>query len=208
MEFGRLRLRRSILTLQTRPQGNRSAGFHFLRLKRSIKLRRPPAGAFVEWRRTPAVDRVQFLFKLKYLLDENFEELSRTITLENGKTLGESRGEMRRAIENVEVACGIPILMQGYNSEDIAHGIDEIMIRQHIGVAAAICPFNFPGMIPFWFMPYALACGNTYIVKPSEKVPMTMIKVFELLEEVGFPKGVVNLVHGSKDAVMRSWSIQ
>ena len=159
------------------------------------------AGAFVEWRRTPAVDRVQFLFKLKYLLDENFEELSRTITLENGKTLGESRGEMRRAIENVEVACGIPILMQGYNSEDIAHGIDEIMIRQPIGVAAAICPFNFPGMIPFWFMPYALACGNTYIVKPSEKVPMTMIKVFELLEEVGFPKGVVNLVHGSKDTV-------
>lgn len=159
------------------------------------------AGAFPEWRRTPATDRVQFLFKLKNLLDENFEELSRTITLENGKTLGESRGEMRRAIENVEVACGIPILMQGYNSEDIARGIDEIMIRQPIGVAAVISPFNFPGMIPFWFMPYALACGNTYIVKPSEKVPLTMVKVFELLEEVGFPKGVVNLVNGSRDTV-------
>ena len=159
------------------------------------------ASAFADWRRTPAADRVQYLFKLKYLLDENFDELSRTITLENGKTIGESRGEMRRAIENVEVACGIPILMQGYNSEDIARGIDEIMIRQPVGVAAAICPFNFPGMIPFWFMPYALACGNTYIVKPSEKVPLTMMKVFELLEEVGFPKGVVNLVNGSKDTV-------
>ncbi len=159
------------------------------------------AGAFPEWRGTPAVDRAQYLFKLKYLLDENFEELSRTITLENGKTLSESRGEIRRAIENVEVACGIPILMQGYNSEDIARGIDEIMIRQPLGVAAAICPFNFPGMIPFWFMPYALACGNTYIVKPSEKVPLTMVKVFELLEQVGFPKGVVNLVNGSRDTV-------
>ncbi|MFQ5944422.1 MAG: aldehyde dehydrogenase family protein, partial [Anaerolineales bacterium] len=159
------------------------------------------AAAFPEWRRTPAVERVQYLFKLKNLLDENFEELSRTITLENGKTLDESRGEIRRAIENVEVACGIPTLMQGYNSEDIARGIDEIMIRQPIGVAAAICPFNFPGMIPFWFMPYALACGNTYVVKPSEKVPMTMVKVFELLEEVGFPKGVVNMINGSKDTV-------
>ena len=108
---------------------------------------------------------------------------------------------MRRAIENVEVACGIPILIQGYNSEDIARGIDEIMIRQPVGVAAAICPFNFPGMIPFWFMPYALACGNTYIVKPSEKVPLTMVRIFELLEQVGCPKGVVNMVNGSKDAV-------
>lgn len=159
------------------------------------------AKAFSEWRRTPAVERVQYLFKLKVLLDENLEQLSRTITLENGKTLGESRGEMRRAIENVEVACGIPILIQGYNSEDIARGIDEIMIRQPVGVAAAICPFNFPGMIPFWFMPYALACGNTYIVKPSEKVPLTMVRIFELLEQVGFPKGVVNMVNGSKDAV-------
>ena len=201
MEFGRLRLRRSILTLQTRPQGKHSAGFRFLRPGEVDQAAQAAARAFVDWRRMPAVDRVQYLFKLKYLLDENFEEMSRTITLENGKTLGESRGEMRRAIENVEVACGIPILMQGYNSEDIASGIDEIMIRQLIGVAAAISPFNFPGMIPFWFMPYALACGNTYIVKPAEKVPLTMIKVFELLEEVGFPKGVVNLVNGSKDTV-------
>ena len=159
------------------------------------------AEAFPEWRSTPAPDRIQHLFKLKYLLDENFEDLSRTITMECGKTIGESRGEMRRAIENVEVACGIPMLMLGDFSEDIARGIDEIMIRQSVGVCAVIAPFNFPGMIPFWFMPYALACGNTYIVKPSERVPLTMQKVFHLLHEAGFPSGVVNLVNGAKEAV-------
>jgi len=158
--------------------------------------------AFDDWRRTPAVERVQYLFKLKNLLEENFEELARTLTMENGKTLGESRGEIRRAIENVEVACGIPTLIQGYNSEDIARGIDEFMIRQPIGVGAAICPFNFPVMIPFWFMPYAIACGNTYLIKPSEKVPLTMKMIFEMLEAVGLPKGVVNLVNGTKEAVI------
>ncbi len=143
---------------------------------------------------------MQYLFKLKQLLESNLEELARTITIENGKTLAESRGEMRRAIENVEVACGVPTLMQGYNSEDVGRGIDETMIRQPIGVGAAICPFNFPAMIPFWFLPYAIACGNTYIVKPSEKVPLTMVRVFELLEQVGLPPGVVNLVHGASAA--------
>ena len=155
--------------------------------------------AFSEWRRTPAVDRVQYLFKLKTLLEEHFEEISRTITLENGKTLDESRGEMRRAIENVETACGIPTLMQGDFSEDIARGIDEFMIRQPVGVGTTIAPFNFPGMIPFWFLPYALACGNTYVVKPSERVPLTMQKVFELIEQAGFPRGVVNMVNGGRD---------
>lgn len=159
------------------------------------------AQAFVNWRRIPASDRIQYLFKLKALLEENLDELARTITQECGKTLAESRGELRRAIENVEVACGIPILMQGYNSEDIARGIDEFMIRQPVGVAAAICPFNFPGMIPFWFMPYAIACGNTYIIKPSEKVPLTMQKIMHLLDQTGLPKGVVNLVNGTKEAV-------
>lgn len=159
------------------------------------------AAAFSSWRRTPATDRVQFLFKLKGLLEEHLEELAQTITLECGKTLAESKGEMRRAIENVEVACGIPILMQGYNSEDIARGIDEFMIRQPLGVAAVIAPFNFPGMIPFWFMPYAIACGNTYLLKPSEKVPLTMQKVMQLLEHTGLPPGVVNLVNGAKAVV-------
>jgi malonate-semialdehyde dehydrogenase (acetylating) / methylmalonate-semialdehyde dehydrogenase len=157
--------------------------------------------AFTDWRRTPVTERVQYLFKLKYLLEEAFDELSRLVTLECGKTLDEARGEMRRAIENVEIACGMPILMQGYNNEDIARGIDETMIRQPVGVAAAICPFNFPGMIPFWFMPYALACGNTYIIKPSERVPLTMQRIFQLIEQAGFPAGVVNLVNGAKSAV-------
>jgi len=161
---------------------------------------RAASAAFHGWRRIPASERAQYLFKLKGLLEEHFEDLSRTITEECGKTLDEARGEMRRSIENVEVACGIPTLMQGYNSEDIASGIDEFMIRQPVGVAAVIAPFNFPSMIPFWFMPYALACGNPYIVKPSERVPVTMQRVFQLLDQVGFPRGVVNLVHGARAA--------
>jgi len=159
------------------------------------------AAAFPNWRRTPPEERIQPLFKLKQLLEDNLDELCRIITKENGKTLGESRGEMRRAIENVEVACGIPILMQGYNLEDVARGIDETMIRQPLGVVAAIVPFNFPGMIPFWFLPYAVATGNTFILKPSERVPLTMRFAFELLERAGFPKGVLNLVNGGKAVV-------
>ena len=153
--------------------------------------------ALQEWRETPATDRIQYLFSLKQLLEENLDSLAQTITIECGKTLAESKGELRRAIENVEVACGIPMLMQGYNSEDIAKGIDETMIRQPVGVCAAITPFNFPAMIVFWFLPYAIACGNTIIVKPSEKVPNTMQQIFQLLHQVGLPKGVVNLLHGN-----------
>jgi malonate-semialdehyde dehydrogenase (acetylating)/methylmalonate-semialdehyde dehydrogenase len=159
------------------------------------------AAAQVEWRRTPATERIQYLFKLKNLLEENLDDLARTITMECGKTLNESRGEMRRAIENVEVACGIPSLMQGDFSEEIARGIDEIMIRQPVGVGAVIAPFNFPGMITFWFLPYALACGNTYIVKPSEKVPLTMQKIFRLVEQLDLPPGVLNMVNGAKETV-------
>ncbi|WP_432807860.1 CoA-acylating methylmalonate-semialdehyde dehydrogenase [Pantanalinema sp. GBBB05] len=159
------------------------------------------ATAFVSWRRTPASDRIQYLFKLKALLEEHLESLARTITMECGKTLAESKGELRRAIENVEVACGIPMMMQGYNSEDIARGIDEFMIRQPLGVTAIIAPFNFPGMIPFWFMPYAIACGNTCVIKPSEKVPLTLQQIMQLLEQTGLPTGVVNLVNGAKTVV-------
>lgn len=159
------------------------------------------AAAFPAWRRTPPEDRIQPLFKLKQLLEEHLDELARIITLENGKTFAESKAELRRAIENVEVACGIPLMMQGYNLEDVARGIDETMIRQPIGVVAIITPFNFPGMIPFWFLPYAIACGNTLVLKPSERVPLTMRRAFELLEQTGLPKGVVNLVNGGKPAV-------
>jgi malonate-semialdehyde dehydrogenase (acetylating)/methylmalonate-semialdehyde dehydrogenase len=159
------------------------------------------SAAYPAWRRTPPEDRIQPLFKLKVLLEDHQDELARTITQENGKTFGEAKAELRRAIENVEVACGIPMMMQGYNLEDVARGIDETMIRQPLGVVAAITPFNFPGMIPFWFLPYAIACGNTLIVKPSERVPLTMRHAFELLEQTGLPKGVVNLVNGGKAVV-------
>ena len=157
--------------------------------------------AFPVWRRTPVQDRIQHLFKLRDLLKENGDEIARLITNEAGKTFEESKAEMVRAYENVEVACGMPHMMKGEIVEDIAPGIDELMIRQPIGVGATIAPFNFPGMIPFWYFPYAIAAGNTYIVKPSEKVPTTMQFVFKLIDQVGFPKGVINLVNGAKDAV-------
>jgi malonate-semialdehyde dehydrogenase (acetylating)/methylmalonate-semialdehyde dehydrogenase len=162
---------------------------------------RAAAAAFPGWRRTPPEDRIQYLFRFKRLLEEHFEELARTVTIENGKTLVESRGEVQRTIENVEVACGIPSLMQGYNLEDIAAGIDEIMIRQPLGVVAAITPFNFPAMVPMWFLPYAIACGNTFVLKPSERVPLSPDLLFQLLEQTGLPPGVVTLVHGAKQAV-------
>ncbi|GAB4555606.1 MAG: CoA-acylating methylmalonate-semialdehyde dehydrogenase [Anaerolineae bacterium] len=157
--------------------------------------------AFLEWRRVPVGDRIQPLFKLKALLEANLDDLGRTITNECGKTYAESVAELRRGIENVEVACGIPSLIQGYNNEDIARGIDEHLFRQPLGVTAAITPFNFPAMIPLWFLPYAVACGNAFILKPSEKVPMTSQKLFALIEQAGFPQGVLQLVNGSKETV-------
>src|ERR1700719_517088 len=159
------------------------------------------SAAYREWRRTPAEDRLQPLFKLKMLLEDHVDELGRIISQENGKTFAEGKAELRRAIENVEVACGIPTMMQGYNLEDVARGVDEMMIRQPLGVVAAITPFNFPGMIPFWFLPYAMATGNTFVLKPSERVPLTMMRVFELLEQIGLPKGVISLVNGGKEVV-------
>jgi malonate-semialdehyde dehydrogenase (acetylating)/methylmalonate-semialdehyde dehydrogenase len=159
------------------------------------------ARAFVDWRRTPVGDRIQPLFKLKSLLEANRDDLARTITDECGKTLAESKGELQRAIENVETACGMPMMMQGTNCEDIAAGIDEHMIRQPLGVVAAITPFNFPGMIPFWFMPYAVAAGNCFVLKPSERVPLTSQKLFHLIETAGFPPGVIQLVNGGRDTV-------
>ncbi|HZT28902.1 MAG TPA: CoA-acylating methylmalonate-semialdehyde dehydrogenase [Bryobacteraceae bacterium] len=159
------------------------------------------AAAFPEWRRTPPGDRIQFLFRLKDLLEAHFDEIARMITRENGKTLAEAKGELRRGIENVETACGIPALMQGRNLEDVARGIDETMIRQPLGVVSVITPFNFPSMIPLWFLPYAIACGNTLVVKPSERVPSSMRMIMELIIRTGLPSGVVNLVNGGKAAV-------
>jgi malonate-semialdehyde dehydrogenase (acetylating) / methylmalonate-semialdehyde dehydrogenase len=157
--------------------------------------------AFPDWRATPVTDRVQPLFRLKQLFERDLDELARTITLECGKTYAESVGEVQRGIENVEVAAGMPSLIQGWNNEDIARGIDEHMIRQPLGVATAITPFNFPFMVPLWFMPYALAAGNCFVLKPSERVPMASQHLLRLCEEAGFPPGVVNLVNGAKPTV-------
>ena len=160
-------------------------------------------GAFADWRRTPPSARAQYLFRLKGLMEEHFEDLARTITREEGKTLDEARGEMRRTIENIDVAAGIPSLMMGYNLEDIATGIDEELVRQPLGVFAMIPPFNFPAMVPWWFIPTAIATGNTYIVKPSERVPCSQNRIFEVLEDIELPPGVLNLVNGSKAVVDR-----
>lgn len=157
--------------------------------------------AYPDWRRTAPVARARYLFRLKELLEENFEEVSRIQTQEHGKTIDESRGETRRGIENVEVACGIPTLMQGPHSEDIAPGIDEWIIRQPLGVFGIIGPFNFPFMIPLWSAPYALATGNCIIIKPSSEVPNSQTRLAELADEAGFPPGVWNVVHGGRTVV-------
>lgn len=157
--------------------------------------------AFWEWRTTPPVQRVRYLFRLKELLEENFEEISRIQTQEHGKTIDESRGETRRGIENVEVACGIPTLMMGYNLEDIASGIDEYVIPTPLGVFGVITPFNFPFMISLWSAPYAIAAGNCVVVKPSSEVPLSQLKLAELAEEAGFPAGVWNVVNGGRSVV-------
>jgi len=157
--------------------------------------------AFPDWRRTTPLARVRCLFRLKELLEEQFEECSTIQTQEHGKTIDESRGESRRGIENVEVATGIPSLMMGYNLEDIASGIDEYLIRQPLGVFGVIGPFNFPFMIPLWSAPYAVATGNTVVVKPSSEVPLSQRKIAELVDEAGFPPGVYNLVNGGRTVV-------
>ncbi len=155
--------------------------------------------AYEEWKETPPLTRARYMFTLKGLMEDHFEEASQILTKEHGKTIDESRGEIRRAIECVEHAAGIPTLMMGYNLETIAPGLDEECVLQPLGVFACLPPSNFPGMIPFWFLPYAVACGNTYIVKPSSEVPLTMNKLGELMDEAGFPPGVVNIVNGSRD---------
>jgi len=157
--------------------------------------------AFPAWRDTPAVVRARSLFRFRQLLDEHFEELAAIVTREHGKTLEESRGSVRRGIECVEVACGTPSLMMGYGLENIASNIDCQMFRQPIGVCAAIAPFNFPAMVPLWFLPFAIGTGNTFILKPSEQVPLSQRRMVQLLEQCDLPPGVVNLVQGGREVV-------
>jgi malonate-semialdehyde dehydrogenase (acetylating)/methylmalonate-semialdehyde dehydrogenase len=158
--------------------------------------------AFDEWRSTPVLSRAQYMFRLKDLLESRFEDLAETIVKENGKTRDEARGEVRRGIESVDFAASVPSIMRGYKVEDISSGIDETAERQPLGVFAAITPFNFPMMVPMWFLPTAITTGNTYIVKPSPQTPLSMQLVYELLDELDLPEGVVNLVHGGREAAM------
>jgi malonate-semialdehyde dehydrogenase (acetylating)/methylmalonate-semialdehyde dehydrogenase len=157
--------------------------------------------AFESWRETPIEERIQPVFRLKQLLDEHEEDIARVLVAEHGKTLSEARGELRRGIENVEVACGMPTLMQAGTLQHAAPDIDESAIRHPVGVFAAVTPFNFPGMIPLWFLPYAVASGNSFVLKPSERTPLTALAIFELVDEAGFPDGVVNLVNGGPGTV-------
>jgi malonate-semialdehyde dehydrogenase (acetylating)/methylmalonate-semialdehyde dehydrogenase len=155
--------------------------------------------AYADWRNTPPVARARYLHRLIETMEDNFNELSVVQTTEHGKTIDESRGETRRGIEMVEVASGIPTTMQGFNLEDIAHGIDEYAINQPLGVFSCIAPFNFPFMVPLWFLPFAIACGNTFVVKPSPRTPMSQTELFRMLDDAGLPPGVVNMVHGGAE---------
>jgi malonate-semialdehyde dehydrogenase (acetylating)/methylmalonate-semialdehyde dehydrogenase len=157
--------------------------------------------AYLKWRDVPVVDRVQPLYRFKALLEEHAAEVAAILTRENGKTADDSKAEVRRMIQMVEVACGMPSLMMGDSLNDVAAGLDCKTIRQPIGVCAGITPFNFPAMVPMWMYPFAIACGNTFVLKPSEKVPLTPTRVIELLHDAGLPAGVINLVHGDKVAV-------
>ena len=157
--------------------------------------------AFLTWREVPPVERARILFRYKALLEQEFAPIAKGITREHGKTAAEARGDLRRGIEVVEFACGIPSLLMGESIENVARGIDCDTIRQPIGVCVGITPFNFPAMVPLWMFPLAIACGNTFVLKPSEKTPLTAIRLAELLIEAGLPAGVFNIVHGGRDCV-------
>lgn len=154
--------------------------------------------AFEPWSRTPVSARVQGLFKLAGLLSSHCESIARTITAEMGKSLPDARAELKRTIENCQVACSMPTMLQGDNLINAAGEIDGEVMRVPIGVFAAIVPFNFPSMVPFWFLPYAVAAGNTFVLKCSEQVPLTSHVQFDLIEQCGFPPGVLNLINGDK----------
>lgn len=157
---------------------------------------------FEEWRRIPVLNRVQYMFRFKTILEERFEDVAKMVVEENGKTRDEARGEVRRGIESIDFATSVPVLMRTDGLEDIAAGIDETTVRQPAGVFAAITPFNFPAMVPLWFLPTAIACGNSFILKPSPQTPISMELMFEILDELDLPEGVVNLVQGGKEASM------
>lgn len=157
--------------------------------------------AFPAWRETPAVERARVFFRYRQLVEQNFDKLCHTVSREHGKTHAEARGSVYRGLENIEYACGVPSLLFGDTLENLARGVDCETLLQPLGVCVGITPFNFPAMVPLWMFPLAIACGNTFILKPSEKVPLTANLLGELLEQAGVPKGVFNLVHGGRECV-------
>jgi malonate-semialdehyde dehydrogenase (acetylating)/methylmalonate-semialdehyde dehydrogenase len=159
------------------------------------------AAAFPAWADTAVPDRAEVMFRYKAILEAHVEELAALVTLENGKTLAEARGEVRRGIEVVALACGAPTLLLGTALDQISSGIDEELVRFPVGVVAGICPFNFPMMVPLWMLPLALVAGNTFVLKPSPRTPLSAVREIELLVDAGLPKGVVNLVHGDREPV-------
>ena len=159
------------------------------------------AAAFLAWSETPVVERARVMFRYRQLVEENFDRLCATVSREHGKTLAEARGSLFRGLENIEYACGAPALLMGDTLENIARGVDCETFLQPLGVCVGITPFNFPAMVPLWMFPLALVCGNTFVLKPSEKVPLTAVALVELLEKAGLPKGVLNLVHGGRECV-------
>src|SRR6478735_1477190 len=159
------------------------------------------AAAFPAWRETPPVERTRVFFRYRQLVEENFDRICQSVTREHGKTLAEARGSVYRGIENIEYACAAPTLLMGDTLENLARGVDCETLHQPLGVCVGITPFNFPAMVPMWMFPLALVCGNTFVLKPSEKVPLTVNLIIELMMEAGCPAGVFNIVHGDKEAV-------
>src|SRR5438067_8957621 len=159
------------------------------------------AAAFPAWREMPPVERARVFFRYRQLVEENFDRICQSVTREHGKTLAEARGSVYRGIENIEYACGAPSLLMGDTLPDLARGVDCETLLQLLGVCVGITPFNFPAMVPMWMFPLALVCGNTFVLKPSEKVPLTVVMIIELLEKAGLPKGVLNLFHGGRECV-------
>ncbi|MFN2541045.1 MAG: CoA-acylating methylmalonate-semialdehyde dehydrogenase [Chthoniobacterales bacterium] len=159
------------------------------------------ADAFPAWRDTPPVERARLFFRYRQLVEENFDRICQSVSREHGKTLAEARGSVYRGLENIEFACAAPTLLMGDTLEEIARGVDCETMLQPLGVCVGITPFNFPAMVPMWMFPVALVCGNTFVLKPSEKVPLTANLIVELLEQAGLPKGVLNVVHGGRECV-------
>ena len=157
--------------------------------------------AFETWSQVTPLNRARVLFKFKALVEQHMDELAQLITLEHGKVIDDAKGELIRGLEVVEFACGIPHLLKGEHTQQVGGGVDSWSVNQALGVVAGIAPFNFPVMVPMWMFPIAIACGNTFIMKPSEKDPSSVMRIAELLKQAGLPDGVFNVINGDKEAV-------